>query len=70
MASQIKFQLGERGKTQLFIRKTTARTGEEKKKEEKNQRKHSKGSEPDTQAVESSPDPFAPADASIFPGNA
>ena len=41
-----------------------------KKKEEKNQRKLSKGSEPDTQAVESPLDSLAPADASVLPGNA
>ena len=41
-----------------------------KKKEEKNQRKLTKGSEPETQAVESPPDSLAPVDASVLPGNA
>lgn len=41
-----------------------------KKKEEKNQRKLSKGSEPDTRTVESPPDSLAPVDASVLPGNA
>ncbi|HQQ71135.1 MAG TPA: hypothetical protein PLL92_12590 [Alicycliphilus sp.] len=40
-----------------------------KKKEEKNQRKLAKGSEPDTQAVESPPDSLAPVDAGILPEN-
>lgn len=40
-----------------------------KKKEEKNQRKLTKGSEPDAQEVELQPDSLAPVDTDILPGN-